>query len=328
VDDTDAAVRAVRLGRDAGDAVLVKASRLVGPRAGRRRAAAAPGACVVIAVLIAVSVAFVVSVIGTPFLIRLLRARNIGQAIRDDGPIAHPHEHKAGTPTMGGLAIIVAAFVGYLASHIRTEAIKFADTAIALWFLILGLAFVGWLDDYLGVRRARNLGLRKRGKTGGILIVSAGFALLGPRVREGLDPPLVHAPARPRPRDRRVDPLGRRGRLRDVERGEHHRRARRSRRGLGRAGVRGVRRHRLHAVPPPARVRAPRRRVDRRRRGRGRAHGCVRRVPLVERAPAKVFMGDTGALALGGAMAGMGCSPRPTSSCRSSAASTCSRSRA
>ncbi len=131
-----------------------------------------------IAVLIAVSVAFLVSVFGTPFLIKILRARNIGQQIRDDGPIAHPHEHKAGTPTMGGIAIIVAAFLGYLVSHIRTEAIKFADTAIALWFLILGLAFVGWLDDYLGVRRARNLGLRKRGKTAGILIVSVGFALL------------------------------------------------------------------------------------------------------------------------------------------------------
>ncbi len=131
-----------------------------------------------IAVLIAVVVAFTVSVLGTPFLIRILRARNIGQQIRDDGPIAHPHEQKAGTPTMGGIAIVAAAFLGYLASHIRTEAIKFADTAIALWFLILGLGFVGWLDDYLGVRRARNLGLRKRGKTGGILIVSAGFSLL------------------------------------------------------------------------------------------------------------------------------------------------------
>ncbi len=131
-----------------------------------------------IAVLIAVSIAFLVSVLGTPFLIRILKARNIGQQIRDDGPIAHPHERKAGTPTMGGIAIIVAAFLGYLIAHIRTEAIKFADTAIALWFLILGLAFVGWLDDYLGVRRARNLGLRKRGKTGGILIVTVGFALL------------------------------------------------------------------------------------------------------------------------------------------------------
>lgn len=132
-----------------------------------------------IAVLIAVAVAFSVAVLGTPLLIRILRSRSIGQQIRDDGPVAHPHEAKAGTPTMGGIAIIVAAFLGYLASHIRTEAIKFADTAIALWVLILGLAAVGFVDDYLGVRRARNLGLRKRGKTAGILAVAVLFALLG-----------------------------------------------------------------------------------------------------------------------------------------------------
>ncbi|MGZ6884800.1 MAG: phospho-N-acetylmuramoyl-pentapeptide-transferase [Acidimicrobiia bacterium] len=131
-----------------------------------------------IAVLSAVAVAFGVSVLGTPFVISYLRRHHIGQQIRDDGPVAHPHEAKAGTPTMGGVAIIVAAFLGYLAAHIRTEAIKFADTAIALWVLILGLFAVGFLDDYLGVRKARNLGLRKRGKTLGVLIVAGVFAAM------------------------------------------------------------------------------------------------------------------------------------------------------
>ena len=79
---------------------------------------------------------------------------------------------------MGGIALIAAAFVGYLAAHIRTEAIKFADTALTLWFLILGMALVGFLDDWLGVRRSRNLGLRKRGKLAGQYLVAAGFALL------------------------------------------------------------------------------------------------------------------------------------------------------
>jgi len=133
----------------------------------------------VIAVLIAVAVAFTVAVLGTPMLIRVLRKHGIGQQIRDDGPIAHPHEAKAGTPTMGGIAIIVAGLAGYSAAHLRGEAIKFADTAIALWVVILGLAAVGFVDDYLGVRKARNLGLRKRGKTAGILFVGLLFALLG-----------------------------------------------------------------------------------------------------------------------------------------------------
>ena len=135
-----------------------------------------------IAVLIAVAVAFLFAVLGTPFLITYLQRHNIGALIRDDGPVAHPHEAKAGTPTMGGVAIVGAAFLGYLAAHIRSEAIKFADTAIALWVLILGLFAVGFLDDYLGIRRARNLGLRKRGKTLGILFVAVTFAAMSTEI--------------------------------------------------------------------------------------------------------------------------------------------------
>ena len=217
VADRDAAIaRAAAPSLAPGDAVLVKASRLVGLEHVADALLAAPGARVVIAVLIAVSVAFVVSVLGTP--------------VPDPGP-ARP-QHRPADPRRrpdrpparaqgrharrwAGIAIIVAAFVGYLASHIRTEAIKFADTAIALWFLILGLAFVGWLDDYLGVRRARNLGLRKRGKTGGILIVTVGLRAARAPVRQRLDAPVVHPPARPRPRHRRLVPVGDRRGLRD-----------------------------------------------------------------------------------------------------------------
>ncbi|MBK5289797.1 MAG: phospho-N-acetylmuramoyl-pentapeptide-transferase [Acidimicrobiia bacterium] len=135
-----------------------------------------------IAVLIAVATAFTVGVFGTPFVIRYLQRHNIGAQIRDDGPVAHPHEAKAGTPTMGGVAIVGAAFVGYLVAHINSEAIKFADTAITLWVLILGLFAVGFVDDYLGVKRARNLGLRKRGKTVGLVMVATVFAVMSVHV--------------------------------------------------------------------------------------------------------------------------------------------------
>ena len=131
-----------------------------------------------IAVLIAVTVAFIVAVFATPIAIGYLRRHHIGAQIRDDGPVAHPHEAKAGTPTMGGVALVAAAFLGYIAAHIRSEAIKFADNAIALWILILGMFAVGFIDDYLGVRKARNLGLRKRGKTFGILLVVGVFAFM------------------------------------------------------------------------------------------------------------------------------------------------------
>jgi phospho-N-acetylmuramoyl-pentapeptide-transferase len=132
----------------------------------------------VIALLVAASVAFVLSVLGTPVLIRVLRARGIGQAIRDDGPFAHPHVEKAGTPTMGGLAILGSAVAGYLAAHVRTEQIKFARTGVTLLALVIGLGIVGFVDDYLGVRKGRNLGLRKRGKSSGQLLVGTAFALL------------------------------------------------------------------------------------------------------------------------------------------------------
>ena len=128
--------------------------------------------------LIAAGMAFTIAVLGTPLIIRVLRSRGIGQLIRDDGPFAHPHAAKAGTPTMGGIALIGAALIGYAAAHVRTEQLKFARTGITLLALVILLAAVGFIDDLLGVRRRRNLGLRKRGKTAGQLLAASGFALL------------------------------------------------------------------------------------------------------------------------------------------------------
>jgi phospho-N-acetylmuramoyl-pentapeptide-transferase len=135
----------------------------------------------VIALLIAGGVAFAAAVLGTPVLIRFLRARGIGQMIRDDGPFTHPHAGKAGTPNMGGIAIVGGVVLGYLVSHVRTEQLKFARTGLTLMVLVIGLAAVGFVDDYLAVRRRRNMGLRKRGKTAGQLLVASGFALLALR---------------------------------------------------------------------------------------------------------------------------------------------------
>jgi phospho-N-acetylmuramoyl-pentapeptide-transferase len=132
----------------------------------------------VIALLIAAGVGFSIAVFGTPVLIRLLRQRGIGQLIRDDGPFTHPQAGKAGTPTMGGLAIVGGALLGYAVAHVRTEQYKFARTGLTLVALVVGLAAVGFVDDFLAVRRGRNLGLRKRGKTAGELLVATGFALL------------------------------------------------------------------------------------------------------------------------------------------------------
>lgn len=129
-----------------------------------------------IALLFAAATAVGLSLFGTPLLIEALRARGIGQLIREDGPKGH--HTKAGTPTMGGIAIVGSAAVGYLVAHARPNTLAFGRPGVTLIALVVALAAVGFADDYLGVRRGRNLGLNKRGKTAGQLTVAAGFALL------------------------------------------------------------------------------------------------------------------------------------------------------
>ncbi len=131
-----------------------------------------------IAMFLAATTGLIVALVTTPILIRVLRARGIGAEIRDDGPIEHPHISKAGTPTMGGIAIVGAAVVGYLVAHFRTADIAFATSGLALMGLVVGAGLVGLVDDYLGFARRRNLGLRKRGKIGGLVSVAVAFAIV------------------------------------------------------------------------------------------------------------------------------------------------------
>jgi phospho-N-acetylmuramoyl-pentapeptide-transferase len=130
----------------------------------------------VIALLLAAATALILSLVGTPLLIRVLRARSIGQQIREDGP--EGHQTKAGTPTMGGLAIVASAVAGYIVGDLRPGSQGFQRSGVALMALIVGCALVGFIDDYLGIRFQRNLGLNKRAKAAGQLLVAVGFVLL------------------------------------------------------------------------------------------------------------------------------------------------------
>ena len=129
-----------------------------------------------IALLLAAATALILSLVGTPLLIRVLRARNIGQLIREDGPSGHAT--KAGTPTMGGLAIVGAAVAGYIVGDLRPGSQGFQRSGVCLMALIVGCALVGFVDDYLGIRFQRNLGLNKRAKSAGQLVVAGAFAVL------------------------------------------------------------------------------------------------------------------------------------------------------
>lgn len=126
-----------------------------------------------IALLLSGGVALIVSLVATPILIRWLQAQGIGQQIREDGP--QGHVTKAGTPTMGGIAIVVGAVAGYLAGHFRAGAI-YTRAGILVALVVVGAAMVGLVDDWVKVRHQRSLGLNKRAKIAGQLIVSLGFA--------------------------------------------------------------------------------------------------------------------------------------------------------
>ena len=115
------------------------------------------------------------AILGTPILIRSLQSRGIGQQIRDDGP--EGHFSKAGTPTMGGITMVAATAIGYVASHLYTGAVFTAAGALVV-LVILGAAAVGLLDDWIKISRQRSLGLNKSAKAGSLVVVFAVFAVL------------------------------------------------------------------------------------------------------------------------------------------------------
>jgi phospho-N-acetylmuramoyl-pentapeptide-transferase len=127
-----------------------------------------------ISIFMAGTIALLVSGFGTPFLLRALADRRIGQQIREDGPAIHIV--KEGTPTMGGIAIIVAATAGYLLGHVDNNAPFTWAGGFAVLALVLA-GTIGLADDWLKVRRQRSLGLNKRGKLFLQVLVGVGFAL-------------------------------------------------------------------------------------------------------------------------------------------------------
>ena len=93
-------------------------------------------------ILIAGLFAFLLSFFLTPLFIKFLARRGYGQQIRDDGP--QSHHVKRGTPTMGGVVLVISAILGYVISHLITRS-DFTSSGFLVIGLILGLAFVGFL---------------------------------------------------------------------------------------------------------------------------------------------------------------------------------------
>jgi phospho-N-acetylmuramoyl-pentapeptide-transferase len=129
----------------------------------------------VLGLLVSGGVALWTAILVTPFLIRYFRSREIGQHIREDGPATH--SVKAGTPTMGGIAIVGSVVFGYAIGHVGTE-IRFSRTGYLVVGAVVAFGLIGYLDDYIKVHQRRSLGLNKRAKSGAQLACALVFALL------------------------------------------------------------------------------------------------------------------------------------------------------
>ena len=149
-----------------------------------------------ISVLTAAMTALILSLIGTPVVVRFFRRQGYGQEIREDGPASHAT--KRGTPTMGGTVILLATFAGYLVAHVialRNPGRGPTASGLLVLGLMGSLGVVGFLDDFIKIRKQRSLGLTALAKFGGQLITGVGFALLAMQFRNhntGLTPASTH----------------------------------------------------------------------------------------------------------------------------------------
>jgi phospho-N-acetylmuramoyl-pentapeptide-transferase len=140
----------------------------------------------VIRVLAAGVVAMIVSIVVGPKFIAFLRKNEFGQHIREELPEAH--RVKQGTPTMGGLLILVVATGAFLAVS------KYKVPALTVLFVTLGCGAIGFLDDFIKLTHRRSLGLRGRWKLLGLALITVGvgFAAEHQQLPTSVFIPIVH----------------------------------------------------------------------------------------------------------------------------------------
>lgn len=146
-----------------------------------------------IALLIGAALALLFALVGTPLFIRLLVRRGYGQFIRDDGPTSH--HTKRGTPTMGGTVVVGAVLLSYSLTHLlmwmmNPDSAGPSASAMILLFLMVGMGLVGFIDDFIKISRQRSLGLDAKAKLvlqGAVGIAFAILALNFPNA-EGVTP--------------------------------------------------------------------------------------------------------------------------------------------
>lgn len=138
-------------------------------------------------ILVAGALALFFSLFGTPVLIKALARRGYGQIIRDDGPTTH--HTKRGTPTMGGIIIIFSALISYLTAHLVLGS-TISVSAVLILGLVLALGLVGFLDDYMKVSKQNSAGISGKSKIFGQVLFASIFGYLGTHFpdKDGLTP--------------------------------------------------------------------------------------------------------------------------------------------
>jgi phospho-N-acetylmuramoyl-pentapeptide-transferase len=139
------------------------------------------------ALLLAGAASMAFTLFLTPIFIWLFRKWNWGQFIRDDGP--ESHHTKRGTPTMGGLVIILASVTGYFAGKLLNGETP-SVSALLVILAMVGLGLVGFIDDFIKTQKQRSLGLGGWAKIAGqalVALVFAAFAFGSPNL-QGVTP--------------------------------------------------------------------------------------------------------------------------------------------
>ncbi len=121
-------------------------------------------------IIVTAGVSLILALFGTPLAIRVFSRRGYGQLIREEGPAAHAT--KRGTPTMGGTVIVIATLIGYVIGHVLTGDPMSASGILVLG-LMAGLGLVGFIDDFIKIYRQTSLGLRSGAKLAGQSVVGA-----------------------------------------------------------------------------------------------------------------------------------------------------------
>lgn len=136
------------------------------------------------AILLSGTTALMLSLLLTRWAIPQFASWGLGQLIRDDGP--KTHHMKRGTPTMGGAVIVASVVIGYGAAKLLTWDAP-SRPALLVLFLLVGMAGVGFLDDFIKVRNQRSLGLRSKAKLVGQTVVALTFGVLAlhPALQDG-----------------------------------------------------------------------------------------------------------------------------------------------